>query len=232
MSALRHRSRPSRLPRRLQRLALPALIAITLAPSQGLPAAGAGAAPSAAVPSAAAPGAAATSAAPASAAAPGAAAAVTPVAAVDLDRYAGIWFEIARIPNRFQKQCARDSLARYTLRPDGGINVVNQCLKTNGRIDQARGVARVVDNASRARLKVSLVSVLGWRPFWGDYWIIGLDADYRWAIVGSPDRRYGWILARTPSLAATTLDTIAQIIERNGYRREDFVFAAMPQQPI
>jgi apolipoprotein D and lipocalin family protein len=148
--------------------------------------------------------------------------AVTAVPAVDLDRYAGLWFEIARIPNRFQKQCARESLALYSRRADGRLKVVNQCRRKNGQVDQARGVARVIDTRSRAKLKVSLVSFLGLRPFWGDYWIIGLDENYRWAVVGSPDRRYGWILARTPTLERSTLDMIFSIIERNGFRREAF----------
>jgi hypothetical protein len=85
---------------------------------------------------------------------------VAPVSSVDLARYAGIWHEIAKIPNRFQKQCARDTLAQYTLRADGRIAVVNQCIKRNGQVDQARGIAKVVDTETRAKLKVSLVSLL------------------------------------------------------------------------
>ena len=145
-----------------------------------------------------------------------------PVASVDLNRYAGIWHEIAKIPNRFQKQCARDTLAQYTLRPDGRIDVVNQCIKRNGSVDQARGIAKVVDAETGAKLKVSLVSLLGWRPFWGDYWIVGLDPNYRWAVVGAPNRKYGWILARSKTLDPNTLQTIAAIIERNGYQRGSF----------
>ena len=148
--------------------------------------------------------------------------AVAPVSRVDLARYAGIWYEIAKIPNRFQKQCARDTLAQYTLRPDGRIDVVNQCLKRNGSVDQAKGIAKVVDAATGAKLKVSLVSLLGWRPFWGDYWIVGLDPNYRWAVVGAPNRKYGWILARSKTLDPDTLQTIATIIERNGYQRGSF----------
>ena len=147
---------------------------------------------------------------------------VAPVSRVDLARYAGIWHEIARIPNRFQKQCARDTLAQYTLRPDGRIDVVNQCVRRDGSLDQARGIARVVDADTRAKLKVSLVSLLGWRPFWGDYWIVGLDPNYRWAVVGAPNRKYGWILARSKTLDPNTLQTIATIIERNGYQRGSF----------
>lgn len=145
-----------------------------------------------------------------------------PVASVDLNRYAGIWHEIARIPNRFQQQCARDTLARYTLRADGRIDVVNQCVRRDGSLDQARGIARVVDADTRAKLKVSLVSLLGWRPFWGDYWIIGLDPNYRWAVVGAPNRKYGWILARSKTLDANNLETISAIIEYNGYQRGSF----------
>ncbi len=145
-----------------------------------------------------------------------------PVASVDLNRYAGIWHEIARIPNRFQQQCARDTLARYTLRADGRIDVVNQCVRRDGSLDQARGIARVVDGDTRAKLKVSLVSLLGWRPFWGDYWIVGLDPNYRWAVVGAPNRKYGWILARSKTLDANSLETISAIIEHNGYQRGSF----------
>ena len=143
--------------------------------------------------------------------------AVIPVPLVDLNRYAGGWYEIARIPNRFQRQCARHSIALYGLRADGRINVLNQYIKRSGNVDQATGVAKVVDPVSRSRLRVSLVSFLGWRPFWGDYWVIGLDDDYRWALVGSPDRRYGWLLARTPRLDEASLAKIREILERQGY---------------
>jgi apolipoprotein D and lipocalin family protein len=143
--------------------------------------------------------------------------ALMPVPSLDLNRYVGGWYEIARIPNRFQRQCARHSVALYGLLPDERLSVLNQCIKRNGNVDQATGVARVIDPLSRARLKVSLVSVLGWRPFWGDYWVIGLDEAYRWAVVGSPDRRYGWVLARTPRLDEASMATIREILERQGY---------------
>lgn len=147
---------------------------------------------------------------------------VTPVDHVDLERYAGLWHEIARIPNRFQKQCASGTTAEYTLRDDGRITVVNRCTKADGSQDEAKGVAKVADAGSGARLRVSFVSFLGWRPFWGDYWILGLDPEYRWAIVGTPDRTYGWVLARTPALDGETLDHIFAILERNGYTRTSF----------
>lgn len=147
---------------------------------------------------------------------------VTSVGHVDLGQYAGLWYEIAKIPNRFQKQCARGTTAEYALREDGRISVVNRCFKDDGRADEARGVAKVVDTDSNARLKVSFFSILGWRPIWGDYWVIGLDEEYRWAIVGTPDRKYGWVLARTPALDNDTMEEIFEILEANGYQRDAF----------
>jgi apolipoprotein D and lipocalin family protein len=153
---------------------------------------------------------------PASARPAGVQPAVIPVPSVDLKRYVGGWYEIAKIPNRFQRQCARHTVALYGLLPDGRLSVLNQCIKRSGNVDQATGVAKVVDPLSSARLKVSLVSFLGWRPFWGDYWVIGLDEHYRWAVVGSPDRRYGWVLARTPRLDDATMASIRELVERQG----------------
>lgn len=147
---------------------------------------------------------------------------VTTVRSLDLSRYEGLWYEVAKIPNRFQKQCARGTTAEYALRDDGRITVVNRCIKDDGSTDEAQGVAKVVDMTSNAKLRVSFVSFLGWRPFWGDYWVIGLDADYRWAIIGTPDRKYGWVLSRTPSLDADAMDAIFAIIEQNGYQRSAF----------
>ena len=77
-------------------------------------------------------------------------------------------------------------------------------------------MARIVNKNSNAKLEVSFVSFLGWRPFWGDYWIIGLDENYKWAVVGTPSRKYGWVLSRTPQLDKQTMDTVFQIFKRPG----------------
>jgi apolipoprotein D and lipocalin family protein len=148
--------------------------------------------------------------------------AVTTVAQVDLSRYVGLWYEVAKIPNKFQKQCARGTTAEYTLREDGRITVLNKCFKEGGDLDDAEGEAKIVDPATNAKLEVSFVSFLGWRPFWGDYWVIGLDSDYQWAVIGTPDRKYGWVLARTPTLDEVTLEQVYSIVERNGYTRDAF----------
>jgi apolipoprotein D and lipocalin family protein len=149
------------------------------------------------------------------------------VPVVDLDRYAGDWFEIARLPNRFQRQCVGDVRASYARRTDGRIDVVNQCRTGDGRI-QARGVARVVDERSFARLKVRFApSWLTFLPFvWGDYWIIGLADDYSWAVVGSPDREYLWILARTPRLDDERAAAARGIARANGFDVERLIEAA------
>jgi apolipoprotein D and lipocalin family protein len=141
---------------------------------------------------------------------------------VDLKKYAGLWYEIARIPNSFQKQCVKGTTAEYTLKESGEISVVNSCIDKDGGVDNADGIARIVDKNSNAKLEVSFVSFLGWRPFWGDYWIIGLDENYRWAIVGTPGRKYGWILSRTKELDEQTMNKIWEILKEQGYSRSDF----------
>ncbi len=142
---------------------------------------------------------------------------------VDLKKYAGLWYEIARIPNKFQDQCVKGTTAKYTLDDDGEIKVINSCIDEDGEVDDAEGVAKVVDKKSNAKLEVSFVSFLGIRPFWGDYWIIGLDENYKWAVVGTPNRKYGWILSRTKKLDDNTIQIINEILKNNGYNPEDFL---------
>src|ERR1041384_6396552 len=100
------------------------------------------------------------------------------VGAVDLSRYAGRWYEIARLPNRFEKKCADSVTATYTLRSDGKVDVVNRCRKANGEYTTARGKAKVVDKKTNAKLKVTFF----W-PFYGDYWILDLGSNYEYAVV-------------------------------------------------
>lgn len=126
---------------------------------------------------------------------------VQTVAAVDLQRYAGTWYEIARFPNSFQDGRGRNCVATtasYALRPDGQVAVTNRCLDANAAMGEqvANGTAYAVDGSNNARLRVSFF----W-PFYGDYWVIGLDPEYRWAVVGAPGRDYLWVLARRPQMA-------------------------------
>jgi apolipoprotein D and lipocalin family protein len=126
------------------------------------------------------------------------------VSSVDLKRYIGEWYEIARFPLRFQKDCV-GSKATYTLQDDGTILVLNQCYDKsfNGKLREARGKAWVVDTSTNAKLKVSFF----W-PFSGDYWIIELGKDYEYAVIGHPDREYLWILSRTKTMDADLYEAI------------------------
>jgi apolipoprotein D and lipocalin family protein len=132
---------------------------------------------------------------------------------VDLSRYVGQWHEIARYPHRFQEGCV-GSRATYSLRDDGKINVVNECFEklSSGKIRSAKGRAWVVDNETNAKLKVSFF----W-PFAGDYWIIDLGRDYEYAVVGHPERKYLWILARSPQMDEATYRSILKRLQEQEY---------------
>ena len=136
---------------------------------------------------------------------------------VDLNRYYGTWYEIAMLPNSFQSMCVSDTQALY--RPDGkNVSVVNQCRTADGTIKQADGIAKQVEGSHGAKLRVSF-----FRPFYGDYWILELDPDYRWVLVGEPGRKYAWILARNTSLDAATLDRLLARAAVLGFDRKAFV---------
>jgi apolipoprotein D and lipocalin family protein len=135
------------------------------------------------------------------------------VAHVDVERYLGTWYEIATIPQRFQKGCVGVT-AHYSLRADGDIDVVNVCRKgtLEGKERSVRGKAWVVDRTTNAKLKVRFF----W-PFTGAYWIIELDEDYQWAVVGHPNKTYLWILNRTPQMDPSLYDELMRRIAAKGY---------------
>lgn len=141
------------------------------------------------------------------------------VASVDLDRYKGKWFEIARYPNKFQKKCVGNTTATYTIESDGDIEVLNECLKKNGKMDRAKGEARIVDESTKAKLEVRFApAFLSFLPFvWGDYWVIDLAEDYSYAVVGDPKREYLWILSRTPELETSVYQEILRRVEAKGF---------------
>lgn len=151
------------------------------------------------------------------------------VAHVDLGRYAGLWFEISKIPNRFQTHCMKDTTAEYRLRGDERIDVVNSCVTDSGKLDTAEGIARVVDGKTNAKLEVSFVDFFGWHLFWGDYWVLDLGEDYAYAVVGTPSRRFGWVLSRTATLSEGDSRQVDEALRRNGYNPDDF--QASPQTP-
>ncbi|GGH29844.1 apolipoprotein D and lipocalin family protein [Cribrihabitans marinus] len=135
---------------------------------------------------------------------------------LDVKRYMGRWYEIARFPNRFEKGC-QGVTADYALREDGKVRVVNTCRKgaPDGPAEQARGVARV---AAPGRLEVTFVPFLSFLPFlWGDYWVLDVTEDYDVAVIGNPDGSTGWILARDPQIDERTFQAAAKVLQKNGY---------------
>ena len=140
------------------------------------------------------------------------------VGAVDLSRYAGRWYEIARLPNRFEKKCADSVTATYTLRSDGKVDVVNRCRKENGEYTTATGKAKIVDKKTNAKLKVTFF----W-PFYGDYWILDLGPNYEYAVVGAPNRDYLWILSRTPQLDEQLYQQLLAKMATRGFATERMI---------
>lgn len=138
---------------------------------------------------------------------------------LDLDKYAGRWYEIARFPNSFQDQCAGDVTAEYTPQPDGRIIVTNRCRTGDGKWDDAEGVARRVEGAPPSALEVRFApAVLSFIPsVWGDYQVMELDESYTYSLVGTPDRKYLWVLARTPSLDEATYRRLLDAAAGQGF---------------
>lgn len=137
---------------------------------------------------------------------------------VDLSRYLGLWHEVARLPQRFQDSSSlrcEEVTAEYAPLAEGRISVRNSCVNA---LDPARprrvatGQAYVVEGSNNARLRVSFF----W-PFFGDYWVIGLDPEYRWALVGSPSRRSLWLLSRTPTLPPAEMERALAIARAEGF---------------
>jgi len=138
------------------------------------------------------------------------------VEAVDLSRYMGEWYEIALLPNSFQSLCVADTQASYLL--DGDVvRVRNRCRKADGGIEEANGIAKVVEGSRNAKLRVSF-----FRPFYGDYWILALDPNYRWVLIGEPSRAYGWVLSRTPNLDDASLQIALDKAAALGFDRAAF----------
>ena len=143
---------------------------------------------------------------------------VTAVPFVDLKRYTGQWYEIARYSNKFQKQCVGNVTANYSLKDNGDFEVLNKCLKKDGQYDDAKGKAKIVDKATNAKLKVSFFLF-----FYAPYWILDLDPNYEYALVGTPDRKYLWILSRTPKMNDATFQNILRKAEKMGFEPNKLV---------
>ena len=144
---------------------------------------------------------------------------VQPVASVDLKRYSGKWFEVARYPNKFQKNCVGNTTATYTLKEKGKIEVLNQCLEKDGTVIDAKGEGKIVDKTTNAKFEVRFApGYLAFLPsVWGDYWIVDLDENYQYAAIGDPKREYLWVLSRTPKLNDAAYQNILRRLETMGF---------------
>jgi len=129
---------------------------------------------------------------------------------VDLEKYLGKWYEIAHLPARFQEGCF-ETTATYALSKNGIISVLNEC-RRKGKVTQAKGKAKVVDKTTGAKLKVTFF----W-PFYGDYWIIKLGNDYEYSVVGTPNRKYLWILSRTAQMADNLFSQLIEFVKSKGF---------------
>ena len=142
------------------------------------------------------------------------------VPSVDLSRYTGKWYEIARLPNRFQNKCVGEVMADYALHTGGQLKVVNQCRQKNGQMERAEGQARLAGRSGpNSKLEVRFAPAwLSWLPaVWGDYWIIDLASDYHYSVVGTPDRKYLWILSRTPQMDVALYQRIIEQTAAKGF---------------
>ncbi|WP_400190501.1 lipocalin family protein [Hymenobacter sp. B81] len=144
---------------------------------------------------------------------------------VDLHRYAGLWYEVARLPQPYERGCTHVT-AEYRPLADGRLDVRNTCHKPSiyGPAKVVRGTARVVDTATNAKLKVQFQ----W-PFEGDYWVLALDPAYQFALVGTPDRKSLWLLSRTPQLALPTRHNLINLAREKGFPVEKLVYTPQPQ---
>lgn len=149
---------------------------------------------------------------------------VESVAELDLERYLGLWFEIGRLPMRFEDDDAVDVTAEYSLRDDGAVQVDNRCLDSERQPTQALGEARP-DAEHAGRLRVSFLPAgLRWIPFTrADYWVLKIDPDYRHALVGTPDREYLWLLAREHRIDPRTETEYLAEARRQGYELDEWI---------
>jgi apolipoprotein D and lipocalin family protein len=142
-----------------------------------------------------------------------------PIASLDVPRYMGTWYEIAKYPNRFQKQCARNTRADYQAQPDGTLQVLNRCVTAEGKTTEALGAARQVGPADSPKLQVRFAPAwLSFLPMvWGDYWVIDLDPQYQLVAVSEPQRDYLWVLSRTPKVEATDYQALLARLAQRGF---------------
>ena len=145
--------------------------------------------------------------------------ALSTIPSLDVARYMGTWYEIAKYPNWFQKKCAGGARADYSLMSDGRVKVINRCPIAGGDLSEAIGVARQIGSSTSPKLEVRFAPAwLSFLPLvWGDYWVIELDDDYQLVAVSEPKREYLWILSRTPKVDPASYNTLLTRLRQKGF---------------
>ena len=144
---------------------------------------------------------------------------LTTVPALDVPRYMGTWYEIAKYPNWFQRKCISNTSAQYSPQSDGTVRVQNRCTQEDGKVSEAIGQARQIGESTSPKLQVRFAPEwLSFLPLvWGNYWVIDLDTDYQLVAVSEPKREYLWILSRTPEVSAKAYDELLARLEKKGF---------------
>lgn len=145
--------------------------------------------------------------------------AVKTIPSLDVSRYLGTWYEIAKFPNWFQKKCISNTKAVYTAKPDGNLRVLNSCKTVGGETSEAEGLARQIGAKDSPKLEVRFAPEwLSFLPMvWGDYWVIDLDPQYQLAVVSDPSREYLWVLSRTPQLDPKVYADLLQRLQQQHF---------------
>ncbi|PYE75932.1 apolipoprotein D and lipocalin family protein [Xylophilus ampelinus] len=161
--------------------------------------------------------------------------ALSAVASVDLLRYAGTWYEIARIPNFFQRKCVSDVSANYAPQTDGTVTVTNRCRRADGEVEAVVGQARrpsvrgePIPDEGKLRVRFAPRWLAFIPAVWGDYWILSLDPQYTMSLVGTPDRHYLWLLSRYPTVGPDVVDEWLARAQALGFDITHVVRAAAP----
>lgn len=145
--------------------------------------------------------------------------ALMPIASLDVARYMGTWYELAKFPNWFQKKCVSETRAHYSTQADGTVQVVNRCRTASGDLSEAVGLARQIGEKNSPKLQVRFAPA--WLSFipavWGDYWVIDLDPQYQLVAVSEPTRKYLWILSRVPKADPVAYELLLGRLARMGF---------------
>jgi apolipoprotein D and lipocalin family protein len=141
------------------------------------------------------------------------------IASLDVPRYMGTWYEVAKYPNWFQKRCIANTSATYAVQPNGMLQVLNRCQKEDGSMSEALGAAKQVGDANSPKLEVRFAPAwLSFLPFvWGNYWVIDLDPQYQLAAVSEPSRKYLWVLSRSKTVEPKAYEALLQRLKQKGF---------------